>query len=78
MKASHSDIMRSRYYDAVKEGEPKRPKLLRGMNHERLCPCQSCDIIRQDNGNGRTAINWPRDYPPKFYANVDWSAYEYG
>lgn len=78
MKSSHSDIMRARYFDGVKNGKPKRPQLLRGMNHERRCPCQRCDIIRQDNGNGRVFINWARDYPPKFYESVDWSEHEYG
>jgi hypothetical protein len=78
MRHNHSDVMRTRYYDAVVEGKPKKPKLLRGMNHERLCPCQACDIIRQDNGNGRVSVNWDRAYPPKFYENVNWEELDYG
>jgi hypothetical protein len=69
-----------RPYDYIQTSSKdySKPKFLRALPHAgELCPCQKCDGIRAENGDARAIINWPRDYPPKFYATVDWSEYEY-
>lgn len=31
------------------------------------CACQTCDQLREANGNYRVSVNWARDYLPLFY-----------
>lgn len=49
-----------------------KPVFLRPLAHAGdECGCWDCDKVRQDNAMARASINWPQDYPPKFYERVD-------
>lgn len=74
-----------RKWKRAKTDAQKRKNLLRPIPHPgEKCSCQRCDSIRETNGNALVALNWPKDYPPKFYEvsppeagwMADWEAAE--